>query len=134
LATTAQSDDFAAITWLEQGRAPGAVVMEATGSPYSDFARIASHTGIPTVLGWVNHEGLWRGNDREIGLRDQAIRAFYTQPDSLVSAQILQRYRVTYVVVGGLERSTYPNAASVAGAPYLTPVFEGGTTVYSVAP
>ena len=75
-------DDYAAITWLEQNATPGSVVMEATGNPYSEFARIASHTGIPTVLGWANHEGLWRGNDREIGLRDQAVRYFYTQPDS----------------------------------------------------
>lgn len=126
-------DDLAAITWLEQNAPPGSIVMEAAGNPYSEFARIASHTGIPAVLGWANHEGLWRGNDREIGLREQAIRYFYTQPDTPVSAQILQRYRVTFVVVGGLERSAYPNAAAVAGAPYLDPAFEGGTTVYRVA-
>ncbi|MGH9399251.1 MAG: DUF2298 domain-containing protein, partial [Thermoanaerobaculia bacterium] len=53
--------DAAAIAWLEQNAPPGSVVLEATGNPYSEFARISSHTGIPTVLGWANHEGLWRG-------------------------------------------------------------------------
>jgi len=127
-------DDLAAITWLEQNAPPGSIVMEATGNPYSEFARIASHTGIPTVLGWGNHESLWRGDNREIGARAEAVRFFYTQPDTMASAQILQRYRVTFVVVGSLERSAYPNAAAVAGAPYLAPVLEGGTTIYRVAP
>ena len=69
--------DATAIDWLA-GHAPlNAVVLEATGDPYSEFARISSHTGIPTVLGWGNHEGLWRGNDREISDRAALVKVFY---------------------------------------------------------
>ncbi|MGH9364490.1 MAG: hypothetical protein ACRD1B_04385, partial [Thermoanaerobaculia bacterium] len=113
---------------------PGSVVLEATGNPYSEFARISSHTGIPTVLGWANHEGLWRGANREIDLRRQSVQSFYTQPEAPISAQILQRYHVTFVVVGEMERRTYPGAQRVADAPGLIAVFEGPTAVYRVGP
>jgi uncharacterized membrane protein len=47
--------------------------------------------------------------------------------------QILQRYHVTFIVVGDMERQTYPGAARVSGVPYLEPAFTGSTTVYRVA-
>ena len=125
--------DAAAIAWLEANAPPGSVVMEASGNPYTEFARISTHTGIPTVLGWANHESLWRADSREVGVRDQAVRSFYTQPAASVSAQILQRYRVSFVVVGDMERQHYPGAAHVADSPFLEPVFQGATTVYRVA-
>ncbi|MGH9317872.1 MAG: hypothetical protein ACRD1P_12295, partial [Thermoanaerobaculia bacterium] len=112
---------------------PGSVVLEATGNPYSEFARISSHTGIPTVLGWANHEGLWRGDNREIDLRRQSVQYFYTQPEAPISAQILQRYHVTFVVVGEMERRTYTGTARVADVAYLDPVSTGSTTVYRVS-
>jgi uncharacterized membrane protein len=36
------------------------VVAEAVGGAYSNYARISIYTGLPTVLGWGNHEGQWR--------------------------------------------------------------------------
>jgi YYY domain-containing protein len=125
--------DAAAIAWLEQNAPPGSVVMEATGDPYSEFARISTHTGIPTVLGWANHEGLWRGDSREIDVRRQSVQYFYSQPEAPISAQILQRYHVRFVVVGDMERRTYKAADRVADVEYLVPVLPGATTVYRVA-
>jgi uncharacterized membrane protein len=107
--------------------------MEATGGAYSEFARIASHTGIPTVLGWANHEGLWRSDNREVGLRQQSIQYFYTQPEAPLSTQILQLYHVTFVVVGDMERRSYPGTGRVAALPYLEPAFTGSTAVYRLA-
>jgi uncharacterized membrane protein len=106
--------------------------MEATGDPYSEFSRVSSHTGIPTVLGWANHEGLWRSNAPEVNERARMIYAFYASPNlGLQQAYgILQRYGVTHVVVGGLERQTYPAAARVGAYPFLKPVVTGETTVY----
>jgi YYY domain-containing protein len=125
--------DAAAIAWLEANAPAGSVVMEATGNPYSEFARISSHTGIPTVLGWANHEGLWRSNDREVGERDGLVRRFYETSDAGTALAIIRKYGVTHVVVGDLERQQYPNAPRVEHLPFLEPVHAGPTTVYRVA-
>ena len=126
--------DAAAIAWLEKNAPADAVVLEASGDPYSEFSRIATHTGIPTVLGWANHESLWRADNHEIDQRRQAIQYFYTKPEGPLSVQILQRYHVTHVVIGDMERRAYPGAARVGSLPYLVPVVTGSTTVYSVIP
>jgi YYY domain-containing protein len=126
------SGDIAAIEWLSLHAPPGSVVMEATGDPYSEFARISSHTGLPTVLGWANHEGLWRSNDPEIAQRGAAVRSFYTTPDKNMAASILKRYRVNFVVVGDMERRSYAGAGNIASFPFLQQAATGDTTVYRV--
>ena len=131
--TSRAPGDAAAIAWLEKNAPRRAVVLEAAGDPYSDYARIASHTGVPTILGWANHEGLWRSNDPEIAVRENLVRAFYTVPDAGTALQFLQRFRVTHVAVGPLERSTYPQADRVASYPFLEPVHTGETTIYLVS-
>jgi len=125
--------DAAAIAWLEHNVRSGAVLMEATGDPYSEYARISTHTGLPTVMGWANHEGLWRENDPEVAERVGLVRAFYTARDPASAFQILQRYKVTHVVLGELESRSYPDADAIAGRfPFLDPVFPGGTTLFRV--
>ncbi len=125
--------DAAAVDWLMQHAVRGSVVLEASGDPYSEFARISSHTGVPTVLGWGNHEGLWRANDAEVARRLGSIKLFYTSRDPRVGWETIQKYGVTHVVVGDMERQLYPGADAVANFPFLSPVFRsGGTTVYAV--
>jgi uncharacterized membrane protein len=126
------SGDAAAIAWLENHAPGGSVVLEATANPYSEYARISSHTGIPTVLGWANHEGLWRSNDPQIAARAADVKAIYSTPDSRAAALLLRKYRVAYVVVGDLERRSYPDADSVGTLTFLRPTVSGGTTVYRV--
>jgi len=111
--------DLQAIEWLRKNAPAGTVVLEASGDPYSEFARISSHTGIPTVLGWANHESLWRAHDQEVLERLGQVRLFYTSGDPAVGQAILRRYGVTHVVLGDLERRTYPGADSVAAFPFL---------------
>ncbi len=125
--------DAAAIAWLAKNAPRGSTVLEATGDPYTEFARISSHTGIPTVLGWANHEGLWRGNDPEVGERIARIKAFYSTPDLRAAWDTIQKYGITHVVVGDMERRAYPGADMVARMPFLAPAFPGETAVYTVA-
>ena len=123
--------DAEAIAWLTRNAPRGSVVLEASGDPYTEFARISSHTGIPTVLGWANHEGLWRGNEAEIGERLARVRAFYTSTDLRAALETIQKYGVTYVVVGDMERRAYPGADMVARFPFLVPVHTGETAIYA---
>jgi YYY domain-containing protein len=126
--------DAAVIDWLLHNAHVGSVVLEASADPYSEFARMSSHTGIPTVLGWANHEGLWRSNDPGVAERLARIKVFYTTPDPRVAWDTIQRYGVTHVVFGDMERRLYGAAATLPNFPFLSPVFSsGGTTIYSVA-
>jgi uncharacterized membrane protein len=131
--------DAAAISWLSTHAPADAVVLEASGNPYTEYARISSHTGIPTIMGWANHEGLWRNNEQEVSDRASLVKVFYEGVDEQVATLFLQKYHVTHVVLGEMERQRYPQADRVAGYVFLTPVFPekgqtfpGMTVVYSV--
>ena len=125
--------DGDAVDWLLKTGGRGSVLLEATGDPYSDYARIATHTGLPTVLGWANHEGLWRNNDKEVAERAARVRNFYTSGDVQGAWDTVQTMRVTHVVVGDLERKAYPQAGDVVGSyPFLEPLHLGQTLVYRV--
>jgi uncharacterized membrane protein len=123
-------DDFAAIAWLED--APPGVVLEAVGGQYSDFARVATYSGQPAVLGWEGHESQWRGGYREMGNRKQDIERIYLTSDWEETKALLELYDVRYVFVGTLERNTYPVKQAKFDR-FLEPVFsQDGVTIYEV--
>ena len=124
--------DSEAIEWLRRNAPAQATLIEATGDPYTEFARVSTHTGIPSVLGWANHESLWRSHDPEVMERFAQVRAFYTATDPAVAEQILRRYGVTHVVVGDLERRAYSSVDGVGSLPFLRLAHAGSTTVYAV--
>jgi YYY domain-containing protein len=126
-------EDLEAIEWFSRNAPRGSVLMEAAGNPYTEFARISSHTGVPSVLGWANHEGLWRSNDKDVLDRLEQIRRFYSTPDPGIANGILRRYGVTYVVVGDLERTAYAGASHVSSFPFLARIPNGPNIVYRVS-
>jgi uncharacterized membrane protein len=120
-------DEAAAIHWLQN--APDGVVAEAVGGAYSNYARISVYTGLPTVLGWDNHEGQWRDYSL-LGSRAQDIEALYTAHEWITTQDIIDRYKIRYIFVGNLERSTY-NVNEEKFSRFLKPVFQhGNVTIY----
>ena len=100
--------DRAAIGWLLRNVAGSPVVLEASVPPYRWGARIAKYTGLPTVLGWDWHQKQQRGDFAwMIDKRLRDVRAIYNDPSPEVALELLQRYGVKYVYVGGLERVYY---------------------------
>jgi uncharacterized membrane protein len=83
-------------------------------------------------MGWANHEGLWRSNDPEVTARATLVRAFYSEPNPPMATRLLQDYRVQFIVLGNLERRTYPAASAFTSLPFVNQVFPGGTAVYRV--
>ena len=123
--------DAAAIRWLASEVGDRPVVLEATGDPYSYFARVSSNTGLPTVLGWGNHQGVWRGSDARIAQHKLDVDTLYAEPDVERIRPLLARYRIRYVFVGDLERERFPAAGldKFRAHPELfTAVFHSGTT------
>ena len=120
-------DEAAAIAWLRS--APDGVVAEAVGGAYSNYARISIYTGLPTVLGWGNHEGQWRDQALQ-GSRQDDISTLYTTNDWETTQGIINRYNIRYIYIGNLERSTY-NVKEEKFDRFLKPAFQqGSVTVY----
>jgi DNA-binding beta-propeller fold protein YncE len=74
--------DTEAAEWVKKnvvpvkGKTP--VVLESWGGSYSTFARIATQSGVPTILGWDFHEAQWRGS----WLRPRSVAAKWMTPSS----------------------------------------------------
>ncbi|HEY5729834.1 MAG TPA: DUF2298 domain-containing protein [Anaerolineales bacterium] len=122
-------DDYQAIQFM-QGLEPG-VVAEAVGGQYSEYARIATYTGMPAVLGWPGHEGQWR-DATLLGSREIDIETLYSTPDWVTTRNIIERYDIQYIVVGGLERSKY-RVNEEKFNNFLKAIYQqGNVTIYEV--
>ncbi len=125
-------DDFAAIEWVRKNVPGLPVILEASGNPYSYYARFSSNTGLPTVMGWANHEGLWRSHEAAVEQRRQEVSRIYAAPSLAEVEALLRKYRVRYIVVGELERRDFRREALEKFAALPVAFSSGQTTVYAV--
>jgi YYY domain-containing protein len=124
-------NDAGAIRWLATQVRGTPVVLETTGDAYSYFARVSSNTGLPTLLGWANHEGVWRGADPRIERRARDVATIYGDVDLKRAGPLLARHHVSYVFIGDLERQGFAAEAldKFARHPELFErVYRSGTT------
>jgi len=122
-------EDYQAFAFMKNIQ-PG-VVAEAVGGQYSEFARVATFTGMPSVLGWPGHESQWRDSALQ-GSRQSDLQTLFTTADWNTAQEILNRYNIRYVYVGPLERSTYPVNEEKFRL-FLKPVYQqGNVTIYEV--
>ncbi|NCA98361.1 MAG: hypothetical protein EOM70_03180 [Clostridia bacterium] len=108
------SDDLLAINWLNTNIQGQPVILEAAGPSYTDTGRIATFTGLPTVIGWETHEWLWRTSQSQpsaygdlVKPRQDDVRWIYTTTDQAQRLDLMTHYQVAYIVIGAIERSTY---------------------------
>lgn len=111
---------FAGLHWMAPGEAEAArflhrnvgsdVLVEAVGDAYSDAARMSASSGVPAVLGWENHEGLWRPPEFGplIAQRRDTVHALYRCPDPACVQSLAQALGASLLVVGSVERRLYP--------------------------
>ncbi len=124
-------DDYAAIQWLEDQ--PLGVVVEAIGGSYSDYARVSTRTGFPTVLGWPGHEGQWRGGYAEVGTRENDIKTLYTTTDWALVKSIIEQYNIRYIYLGLSEANLYATDAEFLKQ-HLPVVYENSSvTIFEVS-
>ncbi|WP_129632521.1 DUF2298 domain-containing protein [Candidatus Oscillochloris fontis] len=108
--TYSLDEDAAAIRWLQESVQGTPVLLEAHLPSYQWAGRISSFTGLPTLLGWEWHQIQQRmvmQANPVIANRQTIIAEIYNTPDPMQALDWLQRYGVTYLYVGGVERSTY---------------------------
>ncbi len=132
-------DDWAAIQWFKEN-VPSVitgkpVILEGTKGAYwveGDSSRFSMATGLPTIMGWVNHEIQWRGNYfTNLENREQDIRTIYQSRDWSKTKQLIDAYQVEYVVVGSWERDWYKPVYEIKFDRYMHRVFQSGDlTIY----
>lgn len=99
--------DYEAIIWLNKNVSSQPVILEAQGDSYTDYARISSNTGLPTILGWTVHEWLWRGTYDVPSPRIEEVKKMFEMSDSVTTKKLYKKYEIEYIFVGELERQKY---------------------------
>ena len=140
--------DAKAIEWLNQNIVGQPVIAEAVGDSYTDYPRVASNTGLPTVLGWPVHEWLWRGSYMDamqpttkndlasdasdsVALRIENVKLLYETDEQKFVTSIVDEYHIDYIFMGTLEREKYTVGSAVPQM--FTSVYEqDGTVIYKV--
>jgi YYY domain-containing protein len=116
------ADEVSAIRYLASHAEPGDVVLEAAGCSYYPlsafpFNRVSAFSGVPTVIGWENHERQWRSGQpdlaAQIPVRADEVRQMYADPASPLYA----RYGVEWVFIGQYETGAARAECPTAG-PY----------------
>ncbi|HEU0167292.1 MAG TPA: hypothetical protein VFS62_05920, partial [Chloroflexota bacterium] len=132
--TALDKGDGEAVTWLNSNVSSDQVVAEATGDEYTMFGRVATYTGLESMLGWAGHELQWRGTWIEQPKRIGDLSTLYTTNDQTTVQNLLKQYNVSFVVVGGLERQKYGNRDYNALFQKIGKVVfnQDGTTLYQV--
>jgi YYY domain-containing protein len=124
--------DREAILWLRTHAVEGAILAEATGGAYTDYGRIGAASGLPIVLGWENHEGLWRGYGPELAARRNDLKSIYTSEASEGVFNVLHHYKVRYVFVGALEKRDFGPNAFPMRANFRRAFVSGDAAVYEI--
>jgi uncharacterized membrane protein len=120
---TRYPSDYQAIQWIRENL-PLGVISEVVGGSYNpSYARISTHTGFPTVLGWPGHEGQWRGGYEEVGSRESDIATLYQSRRWSDAQIIIERYDIDYVYIGAVERTTYEYVAEQKFEIYMELVY-----------
>lgn len=131
---TLYPNDYQAIAWLNKNVKGQPVILEAQGDSYTDYGRLSSNTGLPTVLGWTVHEWLWRGTYDITVPRISDVKTLYETADVNVTKQLLGKYKISFVIVGDLERQKYPNLDEQKFQELGTVVFKNGQTeIYGIS-
>ncbi len=99
--------DYDAIAWIDDNIKGRPVILEAPGAPYGYSSRIASLTGLPTVIGWGMHEIMWRNDWAGVGERTNDTDTIYNTRNEAQLLALLSKYNVRYVYVGSLETRKY---------------------------
>ena len=99
--------DYDAIRWLQDNVSGTPVVLEGHGRQYCWNTRISQYTGLPTVLGWPWHQQQQRGDGDIVRRRARDVATIYSSPSHARAVELLEQYRVSYIVVGALERGYY---------------------------
>ena len=103
------SQDYRAIRWMQDNIQGSPVIVEANQVEYHWATRYTVYTGLPGVVGWNWHQRQQRTLTPHewVFSRVEAVNVFFDIPDLDYARDFLEKYQVSYIVVGQLERAKY---------------------------
>ncbi len=107
------SQDYRAIRWMQENVKGSPVIVEANTPLYRWGSRYSIYTGLPTIIGWDWHQRQQRAavqNDFSVQNRIFDVAEIYNSPSKERVRELLDRYAVTYIIVGQLEQAYYETA------------------------
>ncbi len=134
------TDDAKAILWLLDLQRfnydANRLILEAPGDPYSIYGRASAFTGIPTLIGVPNHESIWnRQNPEAMSAMEQRLKeaeTIYRTTDFRKSKDLLEKYKVTHVLWGTVEKNKFGASAERKFKKYMKELKSfGGTTIFA---
>ncbi|MBQ7637222.1 MAG: hypothetical protein IJS80_07915 [Lachnospiraceae bacterium] len=96
------------IKWVMENTEVDSVIAQMPTTAYKPFATISAFTGRPAVIGWANHEWLWRnGGTLEypqiVAERVEAMKRLYSTDSEAEAREIIEKYDIDYIYVGYTE-------------------------------
>jgi len=103
------SQDYEAIRWVQDNIQGSPVIVEANQVEYHWATRYTVYTGLPGVVGWNWHQRQQRTITPHdwVFSRVEDVNVFYDTADLTVAKDFLEKYQVSYIIVGQLERAKY---------------------------
>lgn len=101
--------DFAGIRFMQENVTGTPTIVEGIRGEYRWTGRYSVYTGLPAVASWSWHvrQHLSLMDPAVVDNRIEDVKAFYDTPDPQAALAFLRRYRVSYVIVGDMERAFY---------------------------
>lgn len=135
---TKYDGEYDAIMWLRKHNKGKNVVLEMEGRPYSHYGRVASHSGMPSLVNWVSSLGVLRGGNfyHISNPRQDAISEIYKTKNKKEIIPLLHKFGITYIYIGPLERMNYSKKQlegfSTEKELFKNVFSKGNTTIYKV--
>jgi YYY domain-containing protein len=107
--TFSLQEDYDAIRWMQDNVEGTPVILEVNAPEYRWGSRFTIYTGLPGVIGWLNHQRQQRVKGPAGAVEERAadVLRFYLTQSIPEAQQVLDRYNVRYVVLGRLERAYF---------------------------
>ena len=100
-------EDAGGIRWLEENVEGQPHILEASGVEYTVCGRVASLTGLPTILGQYSHEWQFTMDKEDVDRRQADVAAIYTGSNEELVRHLLRQYDIRYIFVGKEEMSQF---------------------------
>ena len=102
--------DYELIRWMQDNIKGTPIIIEANTPEYRWGNRITIYTGLPGVIGWNWHQRQQRTINPSdwVFKRVEDVNTFYSATDISVAKELIEKYKVDYIVIGQLEKIIYP--------------------------